>query len=154
MFSVIRKFYGFLAILLFGGTLLGFGLLFTGVYPTPWPLLFYAIASCLTFFAYYSDKQAAKAKRWRASESGLHFMELVGGWPGALIASKLFRHKTAKWSYRMIFWAIVLMHLFIWYLWFFKLNCDFSRCNGQVLFYYAKQVMQDFFQQVGLGFGS
>lgn len=40
--------------------------------------------------------------------------ELLGGWPGALIAQQKFRHKTRKVSFQVVFWAIVLVHQAFW----------------------------------------
>ena len=47
----------------------------------------------------------------------LHLLELLGGWPGALVARHCLRHKTQKGSYRRGFWFIVLLHLTLWGLW-------------------------------------
>lgn len=44
----------------------------------------------------------------------LHAVELLGGWPGALLAQQLLRHKTKKTSYQVVFWLIVLMHQIYW----------------------------------------
>ena len=40
----------------------------------------------------------------------------VGGWPGAIVAQQLFRHKTAKRSFRIRFWLSVAANitLFAW----------------------------------------
>jgi len=43
----------------------------------------------------------------------------LGGWPGALLAQQLFRHKTRKLSYQLLFWAIVLLHQVFWAAWLF-----------------------------------
>jgi uncharacterized membrane protein YsdA (DUF1294 family) len=69
--------------------------------------------STLTFFAYRSDKRRAEAGEWRIPESTLHIAELIGGWPGAFLAQRKFRHKIAKASYQFTFWAVVLMHEFV-----------------------------------------
>jgi len=47
------------------------------------PLIFavYVIASLLAFFMYAMDKSAAQRDAWRTSESTLHLISLVGGWP-------------------------------------------------------------------------
>lgn len=42
----------------------------------------------------------AERGRWRTPENTLHVAELLGGWPGALVAQQLFRHKTRKISYQ------------------------------------------------------
>lgn len=56
------------------------------------------------------DKKRANAGGWRVSETELHGLELFGGWPGAFLAQKKFRHKTRKTSYQAIFWAIVFLY--------------------------------------------
>lgn len=131
-----RNLYLFLAWVLWIGAGVLIGLHWTKTLSIPWPIQFYVIASCVTFWAYYSDKKAARAKRWRVSESGLHFMELAGGWPGALIARQLFRHKTAKWSYKIVFWCIVLLHLGLLFIWFFVWDCGLSRCSPATTWQY------------------
>lgn len=69
--------------------------------------------SGFAFLAYRSDKRSAEAGEWRVPESTLHFMALIGGWPGAFLAQRAFRHKTAKASFQVVFWAIVLLHQLI-----------------------------------------
>lgn len=56
------------------------------------------------------DKKRALAGRWRNSETELHGLEFLGGWPGAFLAQQKFRHKTKKLSYQAIFWAIVFLY--------------------------------------------
>lgn len=70
----------------------------------------YAGASLIAFIAYALDKAAARAGRRRTPENTLHLLALIGGWPGALLAQQLFRHKTAKTSFRVAFWATVLLN--------------------------------------------
>jgi uncharacterized membrane protein YsdA (DUF1294 family)/cold shock CspA family protein len=79
-----------------------------------WPLLAYPVVSLLTFALYWDDKRSATRGAWRTSEAMLHFFELLGGWPGALIAQQMFRHKTRKVSFQVVFWAIVLVHQAFW----------------------------------------
>lgn len=67
----------------------------------------YAAFSLLTFALYYLDKSAARAGARRISERTLHIFSLLGGWPGALAGQKLFRHKTRKQPFRLIFWCTV-----------------------------------------------
>ncbi|MGF0237891.1 DUF1294 domain-containing protein [Rhodococcus sp. IEGM1300] len=78
------------------------------------PLAAYGVISVLAFFLYWRDKRKAREAHWRTPENVLHAVELAGGWPGALIAQQLFRHKTRKISFQLIFWAIVLMHQVFW----------------------------------------
>jgi uncharacterized membrane protein YsdA (DUF1294 family)/cold shock CspA family protein len=77
----------------------------------PWGLAaLYFAASILAFFLYRRDKSAARKGRWRTSESGLLFCGLIGGWPGALIAQQLFRHKSSKTRFQIMFWGSVVVN--------------------------------------------
>lgn len=80
----------------------------------PIPLLLYAFLSTLTIMFYGADKKRAMSNRWRIPEFYLHVLELMGGWPGALLAQKDFRHKLTKMSYQRVFWGIVLLHMAVW----------------------------------------
>ncbi|KAA0975991.1 DUF1294 domain-containing protein [Pseudomonas sp. ANT_J28] len=78
------------------------------------PLAAYGVVSLLAFLLYWSDKRKARADHWRTPENVLHALELAGGWPGALLAQQLFRHKTRKVSFQLLFWMIVLLHQVFW----------------------------------------
>ena len=82
----------------------------------PWAGLLYAGASVLCFALYGVDKAAARAGRDRISESMLLSLGFVGGWPGAIVAQQVFRHKTAKRSFRLRFWLSVVVNaaIFVW----------------------------------------
>lgn len=71
----------------------------------------YFIASIITFIVYALDKSAAKSNRWRIKENTLHLCDLIGGWPGALLAQRLFRHKTKKTSFQITFWITVVSNV-------------------------------------------
>ena len=64
---------------------------------------------CGLFYAH--DKAAAQANEWRTPEGTLLMMGLVGGWPGAIVAQQLLRHKTSKVSFRVAFWLTVLVNV-------------------------------------------
>src|SRR3546814_17304610 len=57
---------------------------------------------------YWLDKEAAQGGAQRIPESTLHLVDLLGGWPGALIAQQQFRHKTVKRSFQFAFCCRVL----------------------------------------------
>lgn len=57
---------------------------------------------------YGLDKAAAGRDARRTPENSLHLADLLGGWPGALIAQQQFRHKTIKQPFRSIFWFTVI----------------------------------------------
>ena len=78
------------------------------------PLVAYGVVSLLAFLLYCNDKRKACTDSRRIPENILHAVELAGGWPGALIAQQVFRHKTRKVSYQVLFWVIVLLHQVFW----------------------------------------
>lgn len=78
------------------------------------PVVAYGVVSVLAFFLYWGDKRKARADTWRTPENVLHAVELAGGWPGALLAQQVFRHKTRKVSFQLVFWLIVLLHQVFW----------------------------------------
>lgn len=79
-----------------------------------WPIVFYVVASFTSFIQYWLDKEKAQSDSRRIAELDLHSVELLGGWPGAFIAQKAFRHKTRKESYQSTYWLIVFLHLAFW----------------------------------------
>jgi uncharacterized membrane protein YsdA (DUF1294 family)/cold shock CspA family protein len=71
---------------------------------------FYLILSLVTFIVYALDKNAAQNDRWRTPEAKLHFLALIGGWPGALVAQQMLRHKSKKKEFRFVFWITVILN--------------------------------------------
>ena len=68
--------------------------------------------NAVTFGYYGYDKMRAQAgSEGRVPEMVLHSLSAVGGSPGAYLAMWLFRHKTVKGSFRILFWCIVLLQL-------------------------------------------
>lgn len=78
------------------------------------PAAIYALMSVVAFALYGYDKKQARHSGQRTPEKLLHGIELLGGWPGALLAQQVFRHKTRKFSYQLVFWLIVLLHELFW----------------------------------------
>lgn len=70
----------------------------------------YLAASAIAFVTYAVDKTAARRNQWRTRESTLHLFALLGGWPGALAAQRLFRHKSSKASFQFVFWVTVVLN--------------------------------------------
>lgn len=75
----------------------------------------YAIVSIVTFSIYAKDKNAAESGKWRTSESTLHILSLIGGWPGAKIAQSFLRHKSKKLSFRVTYWVTVVANCCVLY---------------------------------------
>lgn len=85
----------------------------------PIPFFSYFMLSILTMILYGRDKANAATRKWRVPESYLHILELMGGWPGSLIAQNDFRHKTRASSYLWILRGIIAIHLMGWFIFFY-----------------------------------
>jgi uncharacterized membrane protein YsdA (DUF1294 family) len=81
----------------------------TGRLPTA-VIAIYGVVSILTFLVYRFDKSAARHGQWRTKESSLLFLGLVCGWPGAVVAQRVLRHKSRKQSFQVAFWGTVVMN--------------------------------------------
>lgn len=69
-----------------------------------------ALLSAITVGVYGFDKRAARLGRRRVPEIHLHLLALLGGWPGALLAMRVFRHKRRKLGFVALTLAIALAH--------------------------------------------
>jgi len=81
-------------------------------------ILIYLLMSGVAFGLYWTDKRRAVRGQYRISERTLHGIELLGGWPGAWIAQRVFHHKSSKTRYRTVFWTIGGIHALAWAWWF------------------------------------
>jgi uncharacterized membrane protein YsdA (DUF1294 family) len=70
-------------------------------------VVLYLVMSIGAMIAYRVDKSAAYSGAWRTSESTLHVLAVLGGWPGAAVAQRIFRHKSRKPSFQVTFWVTV-----------------------------------------------
>jgi uncharacterized membrane protein YsdA (DUF1294 family) len=57
--------------------------------------------SAVTLVAFGWDKWRAARDRERVSETRLVLLGALGGWPGGLVGMGLFRHKTAKRTFKL-----------------------------------------------------
>jgi uncharacterized membrane protein YsdA (DUF1294 family)/cold shock CspA family protein len=64
----------------------------------------------LSFLAYAVDKRRAWNGLWRLPEARLHFLALIGGWPGAFLAQRHYRHKCSKFGFQFFFWFTILLY--------------------------------------------
>lgn len=77
--------------------------------PTLISLAAYAVISIIAFVLYFADKKKAQKNKWRIKEATLLGFGFFGGAIGALLAMKIFRHKTKHWY----FWVVNILGL-IW----------------------------------------
>lgn len=71
----------------------------------------YGVMSITSFAFYAIDKRAARNRAWRTPEKHLLLTSLLCGWPGALLAQQLLRHKTSKRSFQIAFWLTVALNV-------------------------------------------
>lgn len=71
----------------------------------------YLLLSLVTFIAYAVDKSAARRRMQRTPERTLHLLALAGGWPGAWLAQRVLRHKSAKARFLVVFWLTVGLNM-------------------------------------------
>ena len=76
-----------------------------------WFLYYLAGINFFTFILYGFDKFAAKRDMRRIPEIWLHFCEFFGAWPAALLAQRLFHHKTKKTSFLKTFWCMAVLNV-------------------------------------------
>lgn len=76
-----------------------------------WVSVAYFVLSIGCFTAYAIDKSAAVTGRWRVTEARLLIIGLLGGWPGAVVAQRVLRHKTRKTAFISIFWVTVAVNV-------------------------------------------
>ncbi|HSP51929.1 MAG TPA: DUF1294 domain-containing protein [Cryobacterium sp.] len=76
-----------------------------------WVAAFYLALSLACFVVYAVDKSAAVASRWRVPENTLLLLGFAGGWPGAIVAQQVLRHKTKKVTFRQAFWGTVVLNV-------------------------------------------
>lgn len=83
---------------------------------SPWQvvLVVYVWMSGLAVVLYGLDKWRARRMKPRISEATLLWTAFLCGWPGALIAMRVFHHKTHKKSFLFVFWFVVALHVLSW----------------------------------------
>lgn len=83
----------------------------------PHPIVIYfswlVVASAIALGVMGSDKRRATLGARRVPEARLHLLALLGGWPGTLLAMRLFKHKRRKAAFVRVFWLMVVAHLVV-----------------------------------------
>ena len=73
--------------------------------------LCYLLTSLASLILYGVDKRAARHDRQRIRERTLQLLAVAGGWPGALLAQALFRHKHRKAAFQWVFLLCTLANV-------------------------------------------
>lgn len=75
-------------------------------------LIYYLLSvNLMTILAFGIDKWKAKHKRWRITEAALLLLAALGGSPAALLAMRVFHHKTLHKKFRYGVPAILLVQV-------------------------------------------
>ncbi len=78
-------------------------------------MLWTLVAGLVSLVLYWLDKRAAKRDgARRIPERTLHIWSVLGGWPGALLGQRWFRHKTQKQPFVAILWGTIFVNLVVW----------------------------------------
>jgi len=77
-------------------------------------VLYLFIINFIGFVCMYLDKEYAKHKQFRISESFLFKLSLFGGVIGAYLGLYYFRHKTKKLKFVIGLPIILLIYIFLW----------------------------------------
>lgn len=78
--------------------------------PQPF-VMWFLFANILTLVIYGADKLAARKAWRRVPETTLLVFGVVGGWPGAMVGQRLFRHKTQKQPFKTYFIVSVIVSI-------------------------------------------
>ncbi len=76
-------------------------------------ILYLLILNGFSFFLYWHDKRAARNRAMRVPEYVLLLIGFLGGTVGAFLARIIFRHKTRKPSFRLQFWGLTALQIYL-----------------------------------------
>jgi uncharacterized membrane protein YsdA (DUF1294 family)/cold shock CspA family protein len=79
-------------------------------YPKELPIAL-GVLSLISYVQYARDKRLAKRHAFRIPEARLHFIDLLGGWPGGWIAQKRYRHKVSKAGFQAVFAITIVLNV-------------------------------------------
>jgi uncharacterized membrane protein YsdA (DUF1294 family) len=83
-------------------------------------LIWFAASSAVAFLTFGFDKWRASRSGGRVQELSLAMLGALGGWLGGLFGMIVFRHKTAKWTFKLKY-ALALIpfaaEVWLWWRW-------------------------------------
>jgi len=80
----------------------------------------YGALSLVTFATYGIDKHQARRGGRRVPEARLHALALLGGFAGAWLGRRTFRHKTQKGVFTLWIGVALALHLGGWAAWWWR----------------------------------
>lgn len=83
-------------------------------------VFYYLIINIMLLIIMGVDKRKAKKNLWRIKESTLMITALLGGGIGGFLGMKLFKHKTRKWYFYVVFALGIILNMAL--LWCIKTN--------------------------------
>jgi len=89
--------------------------------PDSFAAIWFAAFSTVTFLIFGFDKWRASQSGGRVPESFLTMLGALGGWPGGLLGMIVFRHKTAKWTFKFKYaLALIPFAVEVWVWWHYR----------------------------------
>ncbi|EKE06701.1 MAG: hypothetical protein ACD_18C00302G0007 [uncultured bacterium] len=79
-------------------------------------IVYFTLINLITFITFGIDKSKSINNARRVSEKTLWIMSFLGGSLGAMLAMKMFRHKTKKLSFQAMMAVILVIQIFVIYL--------------------------------------
>lgn len=76
-------------------------------------IIYLIIINLIAFLAMYIDKRRARYGKWRIPEQTLFILALIGGSIGAIIGMYVFRHKTKKMRFSIVFPIILILQIIL-----------------------------------------
>jgi uncharacterized membrane protein YsdA (DUF1294 family) len=83
-------------------------------------LLVYVVLNLVSLGLYGWDKGQAKRSGARVPERTLHSLALLGGFAGAWLGMRLFRHKTQKSVFSVVLLLAAALHAAVWGWWLWR----------------------------------
>lgn len=81
--------------------------------------VYLALVNIVAFHFYRIDKQRARKGQWRIREDQLVMLAMIGGGIGALLAMRLFHHKTRHVKFTVLVPLFTLVWCFFAYMLYF-----------------------------------
>ncbi len=76
--------------------------------------IYYVAMNIALFVMMGMDKSFATKGKWRIPEATLFTMAILGGCIGGIIGMNVFRHKTKKPAFHIIYIGSLVLHVLLW----------------------------------------